>query len=85
MNYDVIWSSDAEQELAALWLDPAIRSLVSTQSQRLDERLAANAPDEGESRPGDHRIASETPLGILFHVEIAERRATVVHVWAFEA
>lgn len=84
MNWDVYWAPVAENELATLWLNPAMRQLVTVASQRIDERLAFNGIEEGESRPGVYRITFEAPLGVLFHVDESTRRVTVVHVWAFE-
>jgi len=81
--FDVVWSTNAENELAAIWLDPSWRAAATRASQLIDERLERNADDEGESRPGNHRIAFESPLGALFHIDEASKRVTVVHVWVF--
>ena len=81
MNFDVIWTSAAEQELADLWLDPAIRNEVTTASHTLDQQLQANAPNVGESRPNGRRIAFETPLGILFRIDPPGNVVRVLHVW----
>jgi hypothetical protein len=85
MTWDVIWAEDAENELAALWLNPALRSSVTQSSQRIDERLERDGDNEGESRDGNRRILFEPPLGVTLTVDPAQRRITVTHVWAFEA
>lgn len=84
MNWEANWSADAENELAALWLNPALRAEVTRASRLIDERLERNGDTEGESRAGDRRITFESPLGVTFLVDRAARRVTVTHVWAFE-
>jgi hypothetical protein len=83
MNYTVLWTPDAEQELAALWLDASNRAEVTRASHALDQRLAANGPDEGESRAEDERVVFEAPLGVLIEVRLGERLIRVLHVWTY--
>ncbi len=49
----------------------------------IDQRLARNAPDEGESWSDDLRILLVAPLGVLFGVQEAQRLVQVVQVWQF--
>jgi hypothetical protein len=84
MTWDVNWAEDAENELATVWLDPALRAAVTRASRRIDERLERDGDSEGESRGGDRRIMFEPPLGATFTVDRVARRVTVTHVWAFE-
>lgn len=83
MNWDVVWSPIAENELATLWLNPALRAVVTRTSRLLDLRLQRNGANEGESRSGNRRVAFEAPLGITFLVDHTARRISVTHVWAF--
>jgi hypothetical protein len=48
MTYTVIWLPDAEDELAALWLDAKYRDAVTRASDVLERRLQAGAPKCGE-------------------------------------
>ena len=82
MRFTVKWSADAENELAALWMNPALRAGVTTASQALDQRLMQSAAEVGESREGRRRIAFEAPLAITFLVDQTSRIVTVTHVWA---
>jgi hypothetical protein len=82
VKFTVLWDPDAEQELAALWLDSARRLDVTRAADAIDQRLQRNAPNEGESRPGGRRILFEDLLGILFRVDLPSRTARVLHVWA---
>ena len=67
MNWEANWSEDAENELATLWLDPALRAAVTRASQLIDERLEANGDSEGESRSGNRRITFEPPARGIVH------------------
>lgn len=80
MNYEVTWLKEAEDELAALWLDASIRQRVTAAAAAIDRRLGLNGPDEGESRSGDHRVVFERPLVVTFVADILGRAITVTHV-----
>lgn len=68
MTYSVTWVRAAQAELAAAWLAADDREAVTRAAAEIDRRLAADAPDEGESRFGDVRITFERPLVATFHV-----------------
>lgn len=56
MSYTVRYLPDAEQELAALWIDSSKRAAVTRAVHHIDQQLQ-QAPEElGESRPFDCRI-----------------------------
>jgi hypothetical protein len=76
MNYTVIWDSDAEQELAALWLDPAQRAAVTRAANEIDQRLQADAPNQGESRPHGRRITFVRPLGVYSSSSTRKRQSS---------
>jgi hypothetical protein len=63
MNYTVIWLPSAEKDLAALWLSATDRPEVTRAANEIDQRLGADAPNEGESRRGGRRILFVPPLG----------------------
>lgn len=84
MTWDVEWLPDAEQELAAIWLQATDRQAVTAAADAIDRRLSRDPEQEGESRSQDVRVTFEKPLGVLFHVSVDERRVKVVHVWQFE-
>lgn len=79
MNFTVLWRPSALGELADIWNNATDRDAVTRASYRLDQRLAADPLNEGESRDGDERITFEPPLQILFRVNPADRS---VHVTA---
>jgi hypothetical protein len=84
MNYTVIWTPDAEQELAALWLDSTQRAEVTRASHVLDMRLRADPLNLGESRSEGRRIEFEDPLGVIFRVRSEDMVVEVLHVWVYE-
>lgn len=84
MSYTVRYLPDAEQELAALWMDSSKREAVTQAAHRIDQQLQKAPQQLGESRPHDCRIYFDPPLGILFRVLPTNRLVEVVHVWEFE-
>jgi hypothetical protein len=83
VNYTATWLPAAENELATIWMASADRTAVTQAAAELDRRLAANGPDEGESRPGKRRITFVRPLAIIFEYDISARTVTVGQVWEF--
>lgn len=58
MNYEVIWDSAAEQELAAAWLAAIDRNALTAAAAWLDERLAESPLTLGRPRTSSvHRTA----------------------------
>jgi hypothetical protein len=84
MNFTVEWLPDAEQELATIWTGASNRKAVTQAAYVIDQRLASNPENEGESRPKNRRILFCKPLGVLFRVLIDEKLVQVLHVWSFK-
>jgi hypothetical protein len=80
MKYAVVWSPDAENDLAAIWVDAA----VTAAGDELDVILREDAHLKGESRHGRVRILFLAPLAIEFEVRRDDRIARVVFVWRTE-
>lgn len=83
MKYTVLWVPGAEQELATLWLDADHRSAITRASHLIDQRLLTDPQNQGESRPGGHRILCEPPLGATYVISPQEAVVRVLHVWQF--
>lgn len=83
MTYAVAWLPDAEQELAAIYMNASDPSAISQASNLIDYRLARNPAQEGESRPNGRRILLVSPLGVIFRVSEDDRLVTVSHVWTY--
>ncbi len=83
MTYTVHWLPNAEQELAAIWTAAPDRDAVTQAAFSIDQRLEANAPDEGESRSDAVRVLLVAPLGVIFGVVDGTSLVLVAHVWRY--
>jgi hypothetical protein len=83
MNFQVFWVSDAEDELAAIWIDADDRNAITTAAHRIDSVLRVNPENAGESRDEGQRILIERPLGVTFDVSAQDRTVFVLTVWRF--
>ena len=83
MNFTVTWLPQALTELADAWTTAPDRNAVTAASYRIDHRLAADPPNEGESRGGIERITFDPPLRVLFRVFEADRTVEVYSVGLF--
>jgi hypothetical protein len=82
MRFTVLWTRDAENDLAALWLDAADRSVIASAVATIDGLLKVEPLACGESREGPLRIMFVPPLGIDFEVLDDDRIVYVHAVWA---
>ena len=83
MNFQVFWDSDAEDELATIWIDADDRNAITTAAHRIDSVLRVNPENAGESRDEQRRILIEPPLGVTFSVSSQDRTVFVLTVWRF--
>ena len=81
MRYTVLWSPDAENDLAAIWLDANDRNAVTAAGDQIDAFLHQDAHLQGESRHGRLRILFIPPLAIDFEVIHDDRIARVLTLW----
>lgn len=77
MNFTVVWTRRALNQLADIWSNAADRGVVTAAADRMDAALSADPANTGESRGGADRIVLDWPLSILFHVDQTRR---IVHV-----
>jgi plasmid stabilization system protein ParE len=83
VNYTVLWTPAAEQRLTTIWTEATDRREVTDAAQRIDEALATNPEDCGESRSSGRRIILVPPLGVTFEVRPDDRIVSVLWVWRF--
>lgn len=83
--FRVDWLESALAELTTLWTDAdsSARMAITVSASVLEQRLNANAPNEGESRPGGRRITFVPPLAVTFQMEPDGVTASVLHVRLF--
>ena len=78
MRFQVLWQAVAEQELAAIWLAAPDRAAVTAAAAYLDNRLADDPMNLGESRASPlRRVAFRTPFGVEFDVVPDDMRVFV--------
>src|SRR5205807_3981809 len=80
MNYRVIWSAAAEDELAAGWPAAVDRAAVSRAAYDLERRLRGNPMADSESRFDDRRIMIVTPLVAPYRVDEVLRTVFLLRV-----
>jgi hypothetical protein len=56
---------------------------VSASVHRIEASLARRPEDIGESRSNGFRVAFDSPIGIVFRVDEANRLVSVVAVWEY--
>jgi plasmid stabilization system protein ParE len=81
MKFTVTWSSDAENALAALWLDSKKRAAVTRATAVIERILRLNPESLGEERAEGRRWGFVDPLGIDFRVNLDDRLVRVLTVW----
>jgi len=84
MKYKVAWVEDAENELTAIWLGSRQRERVTEAAREIEQLLATQPNEVGESRAENRRVAFAKPLGVTYD-EVDELRHIVLvfHVWLF--
>jgi hypothetical protein len=71
MKYTVVWTPEAENELATAWLEApssALRNEIATNVATIERALRIQPSETGESRDADIRMAVVGPVGIVFRV-----------------
>jgi plasmid stabilization system protein ParE len=78
----VEWIQSALNELAALWAkaDAVRRKAITAASNQIDQRLASDPKNAGESRSGTKRILFVGPMLVYFRPEADGRTVTVLGV-----
>lgn len=80
MIWQVVWIKEAEAELINLWIAGPDRASVTQAAEQIDEQLAINPVDFGESRQVDERIAFLGPLAVEFTIDLAMHQVFVFHI-----
>jgi hypothetical protein len=83
MNYSVLWTHASLQMLASVWMKASDREAVTMASQRIDEQLAMDPIDFGESRREGERIGIDPPLQVLYRVLRFPKRVEFLSVAMF--
>lgn len=82
MTYTVIWTPQAEQHLASVWIAAADRSEVAAAAYELERDLKRDPLEQGESRQSSvERVILRVPLGLSFSVVVDDMKVYVTAVW----
>lgn len=83
MSYSVVWTTKAEQQLAAVWLAAPDRDAVTLAISFIEAELRINPIAVGESRGvGVERVVFARPIGVGFYVIVDDEKVYVTAVWA---
>jgi hypothetical protein len=83
--FRVRWKRSALNEVTAWWVqaDSALRQAITTACRVIDQRLASDPQNEGESRSKGRRILFVPPLVVLFRLESDGQTVSVLQVRLF--
>ena len=81
MKYTVVWTREAEDELATAWVEApssALRNEIAANVAAIESALRTQPGETGESREGTVRMAVAGPVGIVFRVLEDDRLVQVI-------
>jgi hypothetical protein len=81
MKYTVVWTEDADAELAEIWVHDNTRTRVTQAVNELERLLRESETARNASGVGKRRILSVDPIGIEFLVEDDDLLVTVTTIW----
>jgi hypothetical protein len=81
MTWTVIWTEEAQSQLADIWLRVLNREEITIISRKIDLELREHPLEVGEERDLPERILLIKPLAVLYDVIEADRLVTVYAVW----
>ena len=76
----IVWVSDAESELAEIWLASESRDRVTVAANAIDFALRADAESAGSPLAEGMRAVDEPPLRVLFEILDQDRMVRVLKV-----
>lgn len=81
MKYTVVWTEDADAELAQLWLTANDKTRMTQAVNELERLLRESEAARNASGVGKRRILAASPIGIEFLVQDDDYLVTVTTVW----
>jgi plasmid stabilization system protein ParE len=81
--YTVRWKRTALDRLTEIWLEAADRATINSAVEEIDQLLASQPHEAGESRSDDVRIVFCAPLGAFYEIDEATNTVYVLRVWTF--
>ena len=83
MRYQVVWTTDAENDLANAWLAATDRNSITRAAAEIDAILAKSPNSLGESRTANVRITFIPPLAVEFEVLDQQQTVYVIAAWTY--
>ncbi|MDB5312566.1 MAG: hypothetical protein JWO38_6768 [Gemmataceae bacterium] len=80
MNFSVIWTKAAKDQLAEIWIHHHDQKGVTAAAHRIDLLLGRDPANQGEDRPNNRRIMFESPLVVVYRIDTANNRVIVSYV-----
>ncbi len=85
MKYTVVWSPEAENELAEVWIDAVDRQAITVAQEAIDNKLSAN-PGECVTHVAEGLyLLRVPPLQVLFEIHELDRLVAVTAVRHFQS
>jgi hypothetical protein len=81
MIFTVVWTPEAEQHLAAIWIAAADRNAVTRASNAIDFALSVDTNSVGFLVFDSVREYTHAPLAVEFEVIEDDRQAVILTVW----
>ena len=76
-RFDVSWTDDAEQDLAAFWLAVSDRQAITAAEARLTDLLSRDPLTCGAALAEGLRCLTEPPLVVVYSVDVSKRKVEV--------
>jgi hypothetical protein len=76
----VVWVSDAESELAEIWLASSSRDRIASASHAIDVVLGQDAESVSSPLAEGMRVFEQPPLRVLFEIVDEDRMVRVLKV-----
>ena len=85
MSYRLRWKRSALEELADLWTnsDSSDRREINQAVSSIEDELARDPLQAGESRPAGNRIVMEAPIAVVFNVDPDKQEVRVLQIWRY--
>ena len=80
MRFTVVWTPEARNDLAELWLAFPDRKAVQNVADTIDSGLRDDAHLQGREFFGE-RLLGVPPLNVTFSVSLEDRLVTIAQVW----
>ena len=79
----VLWTIDALNDLAGIWMTAGNRAEVNQSIDAIDRELVLHPMGAGESREDGRRVLLHSPLGVAFAPEPDGQTVWVHSVWYY--